>query len=157
MRFTSCIHLLESLLGKVRENEAGSVDFGVVVAAVLVLLLLSPTAERGLDVAAGVLAADHEADLTRGVGGDGSVGVFSDGEDFLAVGLELGDEGEVKPLVLGCRLIVSTGAPKKNIKQRYDAERTVIINFKHATQDYRKLSWESSSCFGQSLGWKGTV
>lgn len=74
----------------------------VVVLAQLVLFLSGPGAERGLEVAVGVLAADHEADLTRGVGGDGGVSVLDVGEDGLAVLLELSDEREVEPLVLGC-------------------------------------------------------
>lgn len=75
-------------------------DVLVVVAAQTLLLLAGPGAERLLDVAVGVLGADHEADLAGGVGGDGGVGVFSDGEDFLASLLEVGDQGEVEPLVL---------------------------------------------------------
>lgn len=77
-------------------------DLGVVVAAELLLLLLGPGAKGHLDVGVGVLGADHEADLAGGVGGDGGVGVLGDGEDLLAVLLELGDEGEVEPLVLSC-------------------------------------------------------
>ena len=94
--------LLKSLLGEGGENEAGLVDLGVVVAAELLLLLLGPRAERNLDVGVGVLGADHEADLAGGVGGDGGVGVLGNGEDLLAVLLELGDEGKVEPLVLSC-------------------------------------------------------
>lgn len=96
------VTLLESLLGKLGEDEAGLVDLGRVVSALLILLLLGPLSERGLDVGVGVLGADHEADLARGVGGDGGVGVLGDGEDGAAVLLELGDERQVKPLVLGC-------------------------------------------------------
>lgn len=96
------VTLLEGLLGKLGEDEAGLVDLGRVVSALLILLLLGPLSERGLDVGVGVLGADHEADLARGVGGDGGVGVLGDGEDGAAVLLELGDERQVKPLVLGC-------------------------------------------------------
>lgn len=77
-------------------------DLGVVVAALLLLLLGGPAAQRNADVAVGVLAADHEADLAGGVGGDGGVGVLGDGEDLLAVLLQLGDERKVEPLVLSC-------------------------------------------------------
>ena len=76
-------------------------DLLVVVLAKLVLLGLRPLADGLLEVAVGVKAADHEADLARGVGGDGGVGVLDVGEDLLAVLLELGDQGEVEPLVLG--------------------------------------------------------
>lgn len=72
----------------------------VVVSAQLLLLLLGPRPERHLDVGIGVLAAHHEADLARGVGWDGGVGVLSHRENLLAVFLELGDELEVEPLVL---------------------------------------------------------
>lgn len=78
-------------------------DLRVVVSAQLLLLLGSPGPDRHLDVAVGVLAADHEADLTRRVGGNGRVGVLSDREDLLAVLLQVGDERQVKPLVLGYR------------------------------------------------------
>lgn len=94
--------LLQSLLGKVGQDEGGLVDVGVVVLAQLLLLLGGPLADGLLDIAVGVLGADHEADLAGGVGGDGGVGVLGDGEDLLAVLLELGDERQVKPLVLGC-------------------------------------------------------
>ena len=78
-------------------------DLLVVVAAQTLLLLGGPGTNGLLDVAVGVLAADHEADLARRVGRDGGVGVLGDGEDFLAVFLELGDERKVEPLVLGYR------------------------------------------------------
>jgi hypothetical protein len=94
-------YLLEGLLGKVGQNERGLVDLLVVVLAKLVLLGLGPLADGLLEVAAGVKGADHETDLAGGVGGDGGVGVLDVGENLLAVLLELGDQGEVKPLVLG--------------------------------------------------------
>lgn len=94
--------LLQSLLGKGGQDEAGLVNLGVVVAALLLLLLRGPAAQGNADVAAGVLAADHEADLARGVGGDGGVGVLGDGEHLTAVLSEAGNEGQVKPLVLSC-------------------------------------------------------
>lgn len=72
----------------------------VVVPAQLLLLFLGPRPERHLYVGIGVLAAHHEADLARGVGWDGCVGVLSHRENFLAVFLELGNELEVEPLVL---------------------------------------------------------
>jgi hypothetical protein len=74
----------------------------VVVAAETLLLLAGPGADGLADIAVGVLAADHEADLTGGVGGDCGVGIFSDGEDLLAGLLEVGDERQMQPLVLGC-------------------------------------------------------
>jgi len=73
----------------------------VVVAAELLLLLGGPGAEGLTHVAGSILAADHEADLAGGVGGDGGVGVLCDGEDLLAGLLEVGNQVKVKPLVLG--------------------------------------------------------
>jgi len=78
------------------------VDLRVVVSAELDLLLSGPLAKGNLDVGVGVLGADHEADLARGVGRDGGVGVLGDGEDLAAVLPELGDQGKVEPLVLSC-------------------------------------------------------
>lgn len=95
-------HLLQSLLGKGGQDEAGLVDLSIVVAALGLLLLRSPLAERNADIAVGIFAADHEANLSRGVGRDGGVSVFGNGEYLLAVLFELRDEGQVKPLVLGC-------------------------------------------------------
>lgn len=94
--------LLKSLLGEGRQDEAGLVDIGVVVAAQALLFLGAPRAQGLLDVASGLLAADHEADLARGIGGDGSVGVLGHGEHLATVLLELRDEREVEPLVLSC-------------------------------------------------------
>ena len=93
--------LVQSLASKVGQDKRGLVNLLVVVLAELVLLGRRPSARGLLEVAVGVLAAHHEADLTRGVGGDGRVGVFDVGEDSLAVLLELRDEGKVEPLVLG--------------------------------------------------------
>ena len=63
-------------------------DILVVVPTQLLLFLDAPFPDRFLDVAFGIFAADHEADLAGGVGGDGGVGVFDDGEDFFAGGFE---------------------------------------------------------------------
>jgi len=81
------------------------VDVGVVVAAQLLLFLRSEGTKRSADIAGGILATDHEANLTRWVGGDGCVGVLGDWEDFLAVLLELGDQWEVEPLVFSYGIV----------------------------------------------------
>lgn len=75
-------------------------DLGAVVSVERILLLLGPCAQWGLQVAATVLAANHEANLTGWVCRDGSVSVFDVGEHGLAVLLELGDQWKVEPLVL---------------------------------------------------------
>lgn len=74
----------------------------IIVSAQLVLFLGSPLAQRFANIAVGILAADHEANLTRWVGGDGGVCVFDSWEDLLAVLLELSNQWKVKPLVLSC-------------------------------------------------------
>jgi hypothetical protein len=78
------------------------VNLGIVVSAQLVLFLGIPLAQRLANIAVGILAADHEANLTGWVSGDGGVCVFDSGEDLLAVLLELGDQWKVEPLVLSC-------------------------------------------------------
>lgn len=93
----------ERLSRKVRQHKAGAVDILVVVAAQPLLLLARPGAHGLAHVAARVFAADHEADLAGRIGGNGGVGVLGDGEDLLAGLLEVGDQLEVEPLVLGCR------------------------------------------------------
>ena len=63
------------------------------------------TAPDGLlDIAARILAADHEADLARWIRGYGGVSVFDNGEDFFASFAQVLDKVEVEPLVLGCLL-----------------------------------------------------
>ena len=76
-------------------------DLLAVVPEDLVLLLGGPGADGLLDVGGAVLGADHEADLTGWVGGDGCVGVLDVGKDSLARLLEVGNDVEVQPLVLG--------------------------------------------------------
>lgn len=96
--------LLEGLAGKGRKDKGGLVDLLVVVLAQLLLLLSAPAAQRLLEVAVGVLAADHEANLAGWVGGNGCVGVLDGGKDLLARLLQVGNEGEMQPLVLSCEL-----------------------------------------------------
>jgi len=76
-------------------------DLLVVVSAKLLFLLSGECAERLGNIAVGVLAAYHESDLARWVGGDGGIGVLDGWENFLAVLLELGYQWEMKPLVFG--------------------------------------------------------
>lgn len=84
-------------------------DILAVVAAELLLLLAGPGAKGLADIAVGVLAADHEADLAGGVGGNGGVGVLDNGEDLAAGLLQVGNEGEVEPEVLACRMLEHGG------------------------------------------------
>jgi len=74
----------------------------VVVLAVLVLFGRSPTPQWLLNIDLGVLAADHEANLTRRVCGNGGETILGDGEDLTALLLELGDEGKMQPLAFTC-------------------------------------------------------
>lgn len=77
-------------------------DVLAVVPAKLLLLFSRPAAKGLLEVSGGVLAADHEANLARGIGRDRGVGVFDGREDLLARLLEVGNERQVEPLVLSC-------------------------------------------------------
>jgi hypothetical protein len=79
------------------------VDLLAVVFAQLLFLLLRPGSYWLFNVAFSIFAANHKADLPRGVGWNGSVCVFSDREDLLAIFLELGNKLEVEPLVLSCQ------------------------------------------------------
>lgn len=94
-------HLLKSKASEVWKDESSLVDFGVVVAKVLVLLFLGEGADWLAHVAGSVLGADHEADLAGWVGWNGGVSVLDGWENLLAVLLELGDQWEMEPLVLG--------------------------------------------------------
>lgn len=79
-------------------------DLLVVVSVPLLLLLIGDGPQRDLNIGVLVLGADHEANLAGRVGRDGGVGVLNGREDFAARLLELGDELEVEPLVLGCNV-----------------------------------------------------
>lgn len=94
-------HLFQSLSCESWKDERCLVDLLVVVSVDGLLLLCGPRSEWVLNITVGVLAADHEADLTTWVGWDGGVCVFDSWEDLLAVLLQLGDEWKVEPLVLG--------------------------------------------------------
>lgn len=74
----------------------------VVVPEQLLLLLVRQRPYRLLDISSSVLAADHEADLARGVRRDSSVRVLDSREDFAAGLLEVSDKLQVKPLILSC-------------------------------------------------------
>lgn len=89
--------LLQSSLGKLREDKACLVDVRVVVAAELSLLLLGPLAKGLLDVGVGVLGADHQPDLAARVGGDSGVAVLDSREQAARKAHDLLDDGEVKP------------------------------------------------------------
>lgn len=78
-------------------------DSSVVVTAQLLFLFWGPFAEWLAEIAVGVLAADHESNLARWVCRNGGISVLDVRENFLAVLLELGNQWEVKPLVLGYR------------------------------------------------------
>jgi hypothetical protein len=91
----------QSLAGEGWQDKGGLVDLFAVVPAQLLLLLNWPASQRLLEVQVGILAADHEANLSRWVGGDRSVTILNGGENLLAGLLEVGDEGHMQPLVLG--------------------------------------------------------
>jgi hypothetical protein len=100
-RASACIcSSSQSLAGEGWQDKGSLVDLLAIVPAQLLLLLNRPASQRLLEVQVGVLAADHEANLSGWVGGDGSVTVLNGGENLLAGLLEVGDEGHVQPLVL---------------------------------------------------------
>jgi hypothetical protein len=78
-------------------------DLGIVVSAKLILLLWAPATQWLANIALGIFAANHEADLAGWVGRDGGVCIFNGWEDLFAVFLELGDQWEVQPLVFSWR------------------------------------------------------
>lgn len=94
----------KSLASESGQDECGLVDGLAIIPAQLLFLLSRPAAERLGQVAVGVLAADHETDLARGISGNRGVGIFDCGEDLLARLLEVGNEGQVKPLILGYKI-----------------------------------------------------
>jgi hypothetical protein len=98
---------LESLASEGGQNESRFVDLLAVVPAKLLLLFGRPGAKWLLEIAVGVLAANHEANLAGGVGRDCGVTVFDVGEDLLAGLLEVDNEGHVKPLVLGYKRMLA--------------------------------------------------
>ena len=72
----------------------------IVIPAKLLFLLRCERSHGLLQVTILILAANHEADLARSIGGDGRVGVLDGGEHLFAVGFQLGDQWQVEPLVL---------------------------------------------------------
>jgi hypothetical protein len=96
-------HLIpKRLLGELGQHKGSLVHLLAVVLEKLVLLLGGPAANGLLDIDAAVLGAHHETDLASGVGGDGGPAVLGDGEDFLALLLQVGDHAHVEPGVFGC-------------------------------------------------------
>lgn len=94
--------LLQFFFGEGWEDEVGSVDFGVVVVVFFSFFFRSLVVKWFFDVGVGVFGVDYEVDLVGGVGWDGGVGVFGDGEDFFVVLFEFFDEREVELLVFSC-------------------------------------------------------
>ena len=74
----------------------------IIIPTQALLLLAAPGAQRHAHIPRGILAANHEADLARGIGRDGGVGVLGDGEDFFARPFQVADQLEMEPLVFGC-------------------------------------------------------
>ena len=77
-------------------------NLSVVVTAKFILLISSPTANGLGNIAIGILAADHEANLPRWIGWNGSICVLNGWENLLAVLLQLGDQWKMEPLVFSC-------------------------------------------------------
>lgn len=84
--------LVEEFARKCWKNEAGLVNFLVVISAQFLLFLRIPAPKRFSDIEVGILGAHHEANLAGGISWNGSIGIFDDGEHFLAIFLEFGDQ-----------------------------------------------------------------
>lgn len=80
--------------GKFGKNESSLVDFGIVVARV------RDSTDGCGQIAAGLLRGDHEADLSRGVGGNSGERVLGHREESASSREELLDEREVQPEAL---------------------------------------------------------
>lgn len=79
------------------EDKGSSMDFLVVVFVDLVVLLGRERSERNSGVSIGILGANHETNLARGIGRDSGESVLNSGEDRLASLLEVLDDAQVKP------------------------------------------------------------
>lgn len=90
----------QCLPSKAGQNEARRVDILVVVATQLLLLFHVPAPQRLLDIPIFILAANHKSNLSARVRRDSGVGVFDGREDLFAGFLQVGNEGEMEPLVL---------------------------------------------------------
>ena len=91
----------QSLLGELWKDEGSFMNLAAVVFEELLLFLLTDRSQWLLDIAAAILGADHESDLTAWVGGDCGPAILSNWEDLLARLLEINNHTQVKPRVLG--------------------------------------------------------
>lgn len=83
--------------GPSRQHERGFMNFGIVVSVLLLLFVDIVDAQRLVDFTRGILAADHESDLARRIGGNSRVCVFGDRKNFRAGFLEIANQGHVQP------------------------------------------------------------
>jgi len=106
--------LPQSLTSKRGQYECRLVDLLAVVFAQLLLLFLRPCSKRFLHVSVGILAADHKADLARGISWDSGISILDNREDLLAGLLKVGDQTHVEPLILsficGMRKLACAGS-----------------------------------------------
>jgi len=94
------------------------VNTRVVVSVPLILLLLRKLPKGLRDIASSILATDHESNLARRVGRDGGVSIFGNREDLTARLLQLCNEREVQPLILGYISTIETLACRTNSKRQ---------------------------------------
>lgn len=87
--------------GESWKDERCAVDVSIVVFAKLLFLFWTPLSHRLFQVAVGILAADHEADLTGRICRYGRVCIFDVREHLATIFLDLGNQRHVKPLVFG--------------------------------------------------------
>lgn len=76
----------------------------------VIVLGVLDSADGGLEVAAGRLGADNEADLARGVRRDGRVRVLAGCEEVAGHAAQVLDEREVQPEALALGADVAAGS-----------------------------------------------
>lgn len=100
LHYVSSSPLLDCTACKAGEHKACAVNLLVVVPAQLFLLLWTPCPQWHLHVSIRILTGNHKPNLAGWVSRDGGVCIFGDREDFLHNLFDLGDQRQVKPLVL---------------------------------------------------------
>jgi len=101
LQFTAILRRLPQCLScKAGEDEAGRVNFLIIVPAQLLLFLYAPAPERLAHIPIFGFTADHESDLAASVSRDSSVGILNGRKDFFAGFLEVGNKGQMQPLIL---------------------------------------------------------
>lgn len=92
------MHLfIQSLLGKLRQDESSLVDLRVVITTELIFLLLGERTKGFSEVDAGILGTHDVTDLTGGISGDASVSILDLRVEVLTEILDLSDKRKMEP------------------------------------------------------------